>query len=1001
MFPFQQVTVRDFPGCTAEEIDREPDWTHSLSHRIGLRGRDDRFMGFTNSGEAWRYDIDRDAEKKLRELRQKAESGALLTVRDFMEKQEKYYLLRPDVHPRDSRFMLNTTEGFIKDGQPWPANKQKQREQKRDQTDKPAETVQETVQGEGPAAHGMFDKGKNGLTPAQRSLVQLLVEEGQYITSLENNDGHGFSPVLDVVDLHILEVFQFTPDNWVPRYAHLARLTGKHPLNAEIDPTTLFEAGLITPSGLHYVRNHGAVPALQWETHKLEVRAGSCLRLSMDELKDRFSPVNIPVLLGCVGNRRKELNMLKRTKGANFTTCAVGCAYWKGALLRDVLLAADVAQLTAQRPNARLHVNFEGMDEPTEGRYATSLVLDTVMDEANDLLLAYEMNDGPLSPDHGYPLRLIAPGFVAARSIKWLTRIWVSDRENDSQHHIYDNRVIPGFITEMDSRFADAMFRHPSTICMEQALNSVIMRPAHGERLAYADPMTDRLYRIQGYAYSGGGNAIARIEATLDGGANWLYCVRKYPQAPIRHGRKFWTWLHWHVDVDVNHLQQAEAISVRCVDVFMNTQPEKPVWNLLGMMNNCWYTVKPEKKDSNLLFRHPCEPGTGTEGWMKPAPNNHGDHQMPPGMAAKQFTREEIEKHFTEDDCWIVVNETVYDVTSVLAWHPGGKATIMAHAGRVHQDTTLDFDSVHDDYAYGKLGECAIGSVTAKGMDFIRREARLKAEQSAEEEKLDVDMGLTRSRYSQAKLVRKKRLSEDHTRYTFRLPSSGKRFGLEVGQHVQVGFHFADRTVLRPFTPIRPLFPDEYDGTFDLVIKTHFADNNQPGGTLTTILDQMIEGDCIEVKGPSGAIRYRDHGKFRIDETDYTFKKVTFIVGGTGITPAYQVLAHMLLTPDDETKIRLVDANKAEEDILMRDEMDQLQATYPDKFQVVHVLSRPSKTWQGERGRIDKERLQKYSFAPGDDSAVFVCGPPPLIEKTIVPVMVEWGYRHDTNFFGF
>lgn len=73
------------------------------------------------------------------------------------------------------------------------------------------------------------------------------------------------------------------------------------------------------------------------------------------------------------------------------------------------------------------------------------------------------------------------------------------------------------------------------------------------------------------------------------------------------------------------------------------------------------------------------------------------------GAPQKQFTREEIEKHDKEDDCWLVVDGKVYDATSVMAWHPGGKAPIMAHAGRVQQETSDEFWSIHDDYATDKL----------------------------------------------------------------------------------------------------------------------------------------------------------------------------------------------------------------------------------------------------------------------------------------------------------
>lgn len=106
-----------------------------------------------------------------------------------------------------------------------------------------------------------------------------------------------------------------------------------------------------------------------------------------------------------------------------------------------------------------------------------------------------------------------------------------------------------------------------------------------------------------GYAYNGGGNEVQRVEVSLDGGVNWLYCVRKvcrepclrpvvmlfdasdteqFPEAPLRHGKKFWTWLHWHVDIDITQLLRAEQITVRCWDVNKNTQPENPTWNLEG-----------------------------------------------------------------------------------------------------------------------------------------------------------------------------------------------------------------------------------------------------------------------------------------------------------------------------------------------------------------------------------------------------------------------------------
>ena len=128
------------------------------------------------------------------------------------------------------------------------------------------------------------------------------------------------------------------------------------------------------------------------------------------------------------------------------------------------------------------------------------------------------------------------------------------------------------------------------------------------------------------------------------------------------------------------------------------------------MMNNCIYTVKLEvvsdsqKGKQYIMFRHPCEPGTGKGGWMKPSAEDQMEDMKRDGSTPdKQFTREEIEKHRSADDCWIVVNGKVYDATSVLSWHPGGSASIMAHAGRVHAETTEEFESIHDDFAHEKL----------------------------------------------------------------------------------------------------------------------------------------------------------------------------------------------------------------------------------------------------------------------------------------------------------
>lgn len=346
--------------------------------------------------------------------------------------------------------------------------------------------------------------------------------------TIKENDGTVKSPVEPAKeqDLSIDEADQFTPDNWINRSTNLIRLTGKHPLNCEPGLTVLFDAGLITPNQLHYTRNHGAVPHLLWETHRIDVQNGK-LVLSMDNLKNDYEAINIAVALACDGSRRKELNMIRKSKGFNWGAGAISCAFWKGPLLRDVLLTAGFEGESTRNSGIRRWVHFEGADELSEGKYATSIPLAYAMDPENDVILAYEMNDVPLPPDHGYPVRLLIPGFVGGRCVKWLHRIWVSEKANDSYYHIWDNRVLPGFIRDMDSEFAETMFRHPSTACNEQNLNSIIVKPEHGEAIRLSGSDSNLNYRISGIAYDGGGHEVQRVEVSLDGGITWLYCVRK------------------------------------------------------------------------------------------------------------------------------------------------------------------------------------------------------------------------------------------------------------------------------------------------------------------------------------------------------------------------------------------------------------------------------------------------------------------------------------------
>ncbi|GEM12114.1 sulfite oxidase [Rhodotorula toruloides] len=1059
-----RVVVSAHPGSSAQEIADEPDWSGGHQHRVGFRNRDDRLPGLAPSSSAEINEAEHEHERERHEqdvahakaqletLGEERSEGRLVNFREIVERQEDLHLRYPTERPIGWRYVLNETEDWVKNKQDWPANvkrrsQQEQQEQQQGKDEKehegnepkkeskPTEKKQQGPRNDdedGSKGGDDGDKLHKQRSPREQALLENLKGELEYVAGLQINDGSGRAMprgLRNRTDISIDEQDQFSPDNWLPRASGLVRLTGKNPLNAEPHLTGLFEAGLITPNELHYVRNHGSVPRILWEMHRVDVEVdhdlglgpGARLSLSMDDIKDGYKAVSFPVYIACDGNRRKELNMIRKGKGFNWGAGAVGCAYWKGTLLRDVLASAGVVpdELDTQLQSRQLWVNFAGQDELSEGTYETCLPLAYAMNLHNDVLLAYEMNGVNLPPDHGYPVRLVVPGFVGGRCVKWLRRIWITERENSSHYHIWDNRVVPAFVrsADKDDPVAHTMFHHPDTKCNEQNLNSVIVRPQHGETVSFGSVAVRRSYRIQGYAYDGGGLEVQRVEVSLDGGDEWLYCVRTFPDQPVRHGTKFWTWLHWHVDVDMAQLLNAKSITVRAFNATKNTQPERPVWNVMGMMNNCWYVVRSEVQQQgqdclSVVFRHPVEPGAGEGGWMQPSEENKiAQAKQEAGTPEKQFTREEIEKHGRADDCWIVVDGKVYDATSVLDWHPGGKAAILSHAGKVHQQTTDEFASIHDDYAHRKLKDCILGSVTDKAKQFIKRSAEAAAKEAAASGSDDADhkLALKKHRWVPVRLLDRRDVSHDTRRYTFQMPAGKDTLGLGTCQHVLIGFHMPDRMLIQGGGAVSDIEEEraaleDGQGTFDLTVKTYFPDANQPGGALSNILDCIPIGEDVEMRGPTGDIVYEGNGTFTLGEGQQRhFSRVSLVLGGSGITPGFALIARILLSPNDDTQLRVVDANKSEDDILMRAELDHFEKEAKEgQLHITHVLSHPANDeWTGRRGHVDADLLRDALFPPDEDSVVLLCGPPAMIQKAALPALRDWGYVEDENMFGF
>ncbi|XP_020594459.1 nitrate reductase [NADH]-like, partial [Phalaenopsis equestris] len=242
-----------------------------------------------------------------------------------------------------------------------------------------------------------------------------------------------------------------TADNWIHRHPSLIRLTGKHPFNSEPPLPLLISHGFLTPVPIHYVRNHGPVPTATWSSWTIHI--SGLLKhpalLTMDSLLHDFPSFEIPVTLVCAGNRRKEQNMVRRTIGFNWGPAAVSTSVWRGVRLRHVLKRCGIMKAR----DGALNVCFEGAEELPGGKYGTSLNREVAMDRSRDIMIAYMQNGELLKPDHGFPVRMIMPGFIGGRMVKWLKRIVVTTKESESYYHYRDNRVLPSHV---DAELADA-----------------------------------------------------------------------------------------------------------------------------------------------------------------------------------------------------------------------------------------------------------------------------------------------------------------------------------------------------------------------------------------------------------------------------------------------------------------------------------------------------------------------------------------------------------------
>jgi sulfite oxidase len=358
--------------------------------------------------------------------------------------------------------------------------------------------------------------------------------------------------------------------NEPPRDASL-KILAQRPFNAEAAMTSL--KSFITENKHFYVRHHLPVPLIDSKDYKLEIEipGKKPIELSLDELK-KLPKTTVMVTLQCAGNRRKEMHEVRPVKGLQWQNGAISNANWTGVLLTDVLkhVGYKIDPSLDVFPGDVEQVHFDGLDG-----YGASVPCSKAFNPRGDVVLAYEMNGETLPVDHGYPVRAVIGGHVAARSVKWVNKITLDKEESNSHWQQKDYR---GFNPSKTLQTSDY---ETSTSIQELPVQSSIINTDFNEKNGETI--------LEGYAISGGGRSIVRVDVSIDGGKNWVDAdLRKPEQAKD----KTWAWTKWQLKVDTKGKRDLNVVC-KAVDDSYNTQPDsfEGVYNARGVLSSAWQKI--------------------------------------------------------------------------------------------------------------------------------------------------------------------------------------------------------------------------------------------------------------------------------------------------------------------------------------------------------------------------------------------------------------------------
>ncbi|KAL0555906.1 hypothetical protein IC582_004408 [Cucumis melo] len=364
-------------------------------------------------------------------------------------------------------------------------------------------------------------------------------------------------------------------------------INAKEPFNAE-PPRSALISSYITPVHFFYKRNHGPIPLVDdIERYCVSINGltENPKELFMNDIR-MLPKYNVTATLQCAGNRRTSMSKVRKVKGVGWDISTLGNAVWGGAKLADVLELVGVSKFSYCTQKGGKHVEFVSVDKCEEekgGPYKASIPLIQASNPEADVLLAYEMNGEPLNRDHGYPLRVIVPGVIGARSVKWLDSISINAEECQGFFMQKDYKMFP---PSVDWSNIDWSARRPQ---MDFPIQCAICS------LEDVDHIKPGKVTVSGYAVAGGGRGIERVDISVDGGKNWIEATRYQkigvPYVADSLSSYKWAWVFFEITVDI--LRNTEIVA-KAVDSAANVQPEKveEIWNVRGILNNSWHRVQ-------------------------------------------------------------------------------------------------------------------------------------------------------------------------------------------------------------------------------------------------------------------------------------------------------------------------------------------------------------------------------------------------------------------------